>query len=215
MSLALASEWARAADADEDVSATEDLMREHGILRRVLIVYSEAAAKLRRDAAGVDARALAAVATLFREFGEVYHERLLEEQHVFPEIRKSGGKAAAIVDVLEVQHRRGREITEYVLTTTEHGSIGTSTAPSLAAALEGMVRTYRTHAATEDTIVFPAWKKMLSRHDLDERAEEFEKIEHTQFGGDGFDIARDKIADVERTLGLDDLNSFTAAAPKA
>lgn len=213
--LAVAGGRARADEPDEDVSATEDLMREHGILRRVLIVYSEAAAKLRRDAATVDARAIAAAATLFRDFGEGYHERLLEEQHVFPEIRKSGNKAAALLDVLEAQHRRGREITDYVLATTQRGSIGGTSAPSLAAALEGMVRMYRSHAATEDTIVFPAWKTTLSRHDLDERAEEFEKIEHAQFGGDGFDIARDKIADVERALGLESLSSFTADRPPA
>jgi hypothetical protein len=83
------------------------------------------------------------------------------------------------------------------------------------AALDGMVRMYRSHAAREDTIVFPAWKKGLSPHDLDERAEEFEKIEHQQFGGDGFDIARDKIADVERSLGLADLGAFTATKPPA
>src|SRR5262249_43950155 len=36
-----------------EVTATEDLMREHGVLRRALIVYSEAAAKLRLSAASV------------------------------------------------------------------------------------------------------------------------------------------------------------------
>jgi hypothetical protein len=53
------------------------------------------------------------------------------------------------------------------------------------------------------------------RRELDERAEEFEKIEHAQFGGDGFDIARDKITDVEHALGLGNLSSFTADSPKA
>lgn len=210
-----ASARLQADEPEEDVSATEDLMREHGILRRVLIVYSEAAAKLRRSAAAVDARAIATAATLFRDFGEGYHEKMLEEQHVFPEVRKSDKAMAPLVDTLEAQHRRGREITEYVLATTKGGSIGSSSAAPLAAALDGMVRMYRSHAAREDTVVFPAWKKTLSPHELDERGEEFEKIEHAQFGGDGFDIARDKIADVERALGMDNLSSFTAASPKA
>ena len=38
--------------ADDDISATEDLMREHGVLRRALIVYAELASRLqagRRD----------------------------------------------------------------------------------------------------------------------------------------------------------------------
>ena len=36
-----------------DVTATEDLMREHGILRRALLVYQESATRLRQDPASV------------------------------------------------------------------------------------------------------------------------------------------------------------------
>jgi hypothetical protein len=43
-----------------------------------------------------------------RAFGEDYHEKKLEEAHMFPTIKKSGGPAAAYVDVLIVQHQRGR-----------------------------------------------------------------------------------------------------------
>src|SRR5688500_15262232 len=38
---------------EKEVTASEDLMREHGILRRALIVYSEAAVRLRKNAADV------------------------------------------------------------------------------------------------------------------------------------------------------------------
>ena len=202
-----------AAEADEAVTPTEDLMREHGILRRVLIVYSETAAKLGRDSAAVDAKALAAAAMLFSEFGEHYHERLLEEQHVFPAVRRTGGDAAVAVDTLVAQHRRGREITGFVLDATRSGSIGSANGTRLAAALEGMVRMYRAHAAREDTVVFPAWKKTMSVDELKDVGERFEDIEHQQFGRDGFEDALARIASVEQALGLDDLADFTAAAP--
>jgi len=205
---------ARADDSEErEVTATEDLMREHGILRRALILYSEAAAKLQRDATAIDTEALVSAATLFRDFGETYHERMLEEQHVFPEVRRAGGEAAALVDVLEAQHRRGREITEYILATAKRGRISTSSATALAGTLEGMVRMYRAHAAREDTIVFPAWKAALTPKRIQELGEQFEEIEHRQFGGDGFDIAKDRIADAERRLGIDHLDTFTAQPP--
>src|SRR5581483_3412892 len=42
----------------KEVGAVEDLMREHGILRRVLLVYTESIPKLRVDAASLDASAL-------------------------------------------------------------------------------------------------------------------------------------------------------------
>src|SRR3954467_6858423 len=64
-----------------EVTATEDLMREHGVLRRALLVYTATAAKLRGQAAGVVPDALQQTAKLFRDFGEDYHEKKLEEAY--------------------------------------------------------------------------------------------------------------------------------------
>lgn len=203
----------RADEPEEEVTATEDLMREHGVLRRILIVYSETAGKLRRDAAAVDAKAVAAAATLFRELGEQYHERMLEEQHVFPAVRRAGGDAAKLVDTLEGQHRRGREITAFVLDAVQRGAIGAASGAAVAAAMDGMVRMYRSHAAREDTVVFPAWKKALAPAEIEELGERFEEIEQEQLGKDGFEHALERIARVEQALGLDSLAAFTAAAP--
>lgn len=47
-------------------TATEDLMREHGILRRILIVYRETAPKLVANTAAVDAAALASAVSNVR-----------------------------------------------------------------------------------------------------------------------------------------------------
>jgi hemerythrin-like domain-containing protein len=205
---------ARADDEEErEVTATEDLMREHGILRRALLLYSEAAARLRADAAAFDPRALAPAATLFQDFGETYHERMLEEQHVFPTVKSAGGPAAALVDVLEAQHRRGREITAYILGAAQRGKLAGGDAATLATTLDAMVRMYRAHAAREDTVVFPAWKAALPEKRIEELGEEFEKIERRQFGGDGFDLARDRIEAAERALGIEDLGRFTAPPP--
>src|SRR3982750_2193533 len=57
-----------------EVTATEDLMREHGVLRRALLVYTAAVGKLRTDASSVPPDALRKTAQLFRAFGEEYHE---------------------------------------------------------------------------------------------------------------------------------------------
>jgi hypothetical protein len=53
----------------EAVSAVEDLMREHGILRRLLVVYRETAGLLRGHGANFEAAALAQASDLFRSFG--------------------------------------------------------------------------------------------------------------------------------------------------
>ena len=85
-----------AAGKEPEVTATEDLMREHGVLRRALLVFLEVVPKLRQNAAVVDAAALQQTAKLFRTFGEDYHERMLEEQHIFPLIRKQAQNSSAM-----------------------------------------------------------------------------------------------------------------------
>ncbi|MDZ5650327.1 hemerythrin domain-containing protein [Nitrospirillum sp. BR 11828] len=195
---------------EKDVGAVEDLMREHGILRRALFAYTEATTRLRDGAALVDAGALRRAAMLFRTFGEDYHERLLEEAHIFPAIRKLQGPVAAYADVLTAQHQRGREITDYILGVTGRGTIGVAEREPMARAMETLVHMYRVHAAHEDTVVFTAWKQALSGHELEEMGDKFEEIEHQQFGKDGFDDAAHQIADIEQALGLADIAQFTA-----
>lgn len=70
-----------------EVTATEDLMREHGVLRRALFVYREAATRLRQDPNSVQPDVLEKTAQLFRVFGEDYHERKLEEAYIFPLVK--------------------------------------------------------------------------------------------------------------------------------
>jgi hemerythrin-like domain-containing protein len=188
-------------------------MREHGVLRRLLVVYREAAGLISSGVGGLDIAALAAASDLFRTFGEDYHVRQLEEQRIFPSVRKAGGEAGRIVDVLQGQHERGRQINQYIKQACISGALATGAAEPLARALTGFTRMYEAHAAWEDTVVFPAWKQSLSSHELHEAGEEFEEIEKRQFKGDGFDMAVDQAARIEQRLGLHDLARFTAAPP--
>ncbi len=198
---------------EKEVSAVEDMMREHGVLRRALLVYGETAARLRAEAGAIDPKPLNDAAMLFRTFGEDYHERALEEPYVFPVVRKAGGSAAALPDILVAQHDRGREVTDYILSVTGKAAIGAGDVEPLARALQTLALMYQNHAAREDTIVFQAWKDALSAKQLDEMGETFEEIEHRQFGKDGFDDAVGKIALIKEALGYADLAQFTAPPP--
>ncbi len=200
-------------EKEPEVTATEDLMREHGVIRRALLVYFEVVPTLRQNAASVDAAALQQTAKLFRTFGEDYHERMLEEEHIFPLIRKQGSELRRYADMLTEQHNRGREITDYVLAVTNGGKISSAHAEPLAKVFETFVLMYQNHAAREDTIVFPAWKKNFSDKQLDEISDQFEDIEHKVFGKDGFEEAEKKISGIEETLGFADLAQFTPPAP--
>jgi hemerythrin-like domain-containing protein len=195
----------------KEVGAIEDLMREHGVLRRIVFAYAQTAPKLRTDPSKIDPEALNAAAKLFRAFGEEYHERQLEETSVFPDVTKAGGPAAALPEALIQQHRRGSEITDYILETTAKG-IGRDAEP-LARALDGFATMYEIHTAKEDTLVFPAWRNSLSAAQLDAAANAFEDAERSRFGRDGFEDAVKKIGDLEGRLGLADLDRFTPPAP--
>lgn len=209
-SASAAADAPKAADKGEDVSATEDLMREHGVIRRILVVYRLSAAHLRAKPASVPLDSLQRAAKLMHTFGEEYHEKQLEEAHLFPAVKKAGGAAAGEIDTLLAQHQRGREITDYILAVTQK-RIGSSAEP-LARTLEAFALMYEEHAAREDTIVFPAWKKALPPKQLDEMGDLFEDIEHKTFGKDGFDDAVEQIGAIEQAMGLDNA-ALTAPSP--
>ncbi|HEU4833644.1 MAG TPA: hemerythrin domain-containing protein [Pyrinomonadaceae bacterium] len=198
-----------------EVTATEDLMREHGILRRALLVYQESATRLRQDVSSVPPDALEKTAKLFQVFGEDYHEKKLEEVFIFPAVKKTPGVAASYVDVLLAQHVRGREITNYLLSVSQADRIASNSVEPLAKALESFVRMYEHHAAIEDTVLFPAWKAAVGGNELDAMGEKFEEIEHEQFGEDGFEAALRRMDEIEQSLGLSNLDMFTAPPPPA
>ncbi len=190
---------------EEEVSTNEDLMREHGILKRVLLAYDEI---IRRIRARQDfpPQTVTDGATIIRKFIEEYHEKL-EEDHLFPRFRKAG-KLVSLVDTLLKQHQAGRRVTERVLATA--ASLKTEDDRNrLASDLEAFVRMYAPHEAREDTVLFPELHKIVSPHEYDALGEQFESIERKTFGGDGFDIYVDKVAALEKQLGIYDLNQFT------
>lgn len=204
---------ARAAEKEKEVEAAEDLMREHGVLRRALLVYAEAGSRLATGKGEISTAALHDTAALFRTFGEEYHERSLEEKHVFPTLVKAGGANGSLSNVLKQQHDRGREITDYVSAVTARGRVPPADAKPFGDALASFVRMYEHHAAIEDTIIFPAWKAAISDAQYHELSEQFEELEQRMFGKDGFDDAVARIGRIERSFGLADLAGLTAPPP--
>ena len=99
------------APAADDVTPVEDLMREHGALRRILLIYEEA---IKRIDARVDLppEPLVSAADLVRRFVEDYHEKL-EENHLFPRFEKAA-KLVELVVVLQAQHQAGRRLTDQI-----------------------------------------------------------------------------------------------------
>ena len=61
----------------------------------------------------------------------------------------------------------------------------------------------------EDTVLFPAFRKIVSPHEFDALGEDFEKKEDELFGEDGFFKVVDQVAQLEKKLGIFELSQFT------
>ncbi|BBX44438.1 hypothetical protein GCM10009641_54180 [Mycobacterium cookii] len=182
-------------------------MREHGVLKRVLLIYREGIRRLQSDDQN-PAQALNAGAGIIRNFIEDYHEHL-EEQYVFPALEQAN-KLRDITSVLRTQHQRGRAVTDRVLAAT--GATAALDQPARQALTRDMsdfVRMYEPHEAWEDTVVFPALRDVLPAQKFRELAETFEDEEHRRFGPAGFEGVVGKVADIEKSLGIYDLSQFT------
>lgn len=68
---------------------------------------------------------------------------------------------------------------------------------------------FRPHEAREDTVLFPAFRKLLSFQEYQKLGDIFEDKEHELFGMDGFEKAVSQVADLEKKLGIYNLSQFT------
>ena len=206
----LASPTARAkTERGGGVPPTEDLMREHGVLRRILLVYEEAIRRLPSgDAAVLDV--IAGAANIVHRFVEGYHEKL-EEEFVFPRLEQAG-KLLDLTQVLRIQHAAGRKVTDAIRESTKQRSASAAQRQALTGNLEAFIRMYAPHAAWEDTELFPVFRQLYSEPELDRLGDRFEDQEHKLLGGGGFEGSLKDVGDLEKALGIHDLSKFT---PKA
>src|SRR5260221_38814 len=86
---------------DEGVTAPEDLMKEHGVLNRCLLIYEEGMRRL-RSREEVSPEVFNHTAQLIRTFVEQYHEQN-EEKYIFPEFERTK-KLVDLVQTLKTQH---------------------------------------------------------------------------------------------------------------
>jgi hemerythrin-like domain-containing protein len=193
---------------EEEVAAAEDLMREHGVLNRVLLVYEEGLRRL-RSKEEVPPEVFHKAATLVRKFVEDYHEKL-EEKFIFPAF-EGKKKLVDLIAVLRKQHAAGRAVTDVVLRLAAPEQFRKEgNRKELVRSCEAFIRMYRPHEAREDTVLFPALHTVFSAQQLKNLGEQFEKEEDRLFGDEGFEKTVDQVAAIEKQLGIYDLDQFTA-----
>jgi hemerythrin-like domain-containing protein len=192
---------------EEGVTAPEDLMKEHGVLNRCLLVYEEGIRRLQGHEE-IGPQVFHQTADLVRRFVEGYHERN-EEKYIFPVFQKAG-KLTDLVTTLLTQHKAGRTVTAEILRLSEPSAFqDPDTQGRLVAACQQFIRMYRPHEAREDTVLFPALRTLLAPKQVEALGVRMEADEKKVLGAEGFEKAVAEVARLEKTLGIDDLAQFT------
>ncbi|MFL5789574.1 MAG: hemerythrin domain-containing protein [Flavisolibacter sp.] len=193
-------------DEDKKVSPPEDLMQEHGLLNRILLIYDNCKSHLLAGAS-FPIETLTASAGIIRSFVEDYHEKQ-EENYLFPRFQKAN-RMIDLVQVLLIQHNAGRRMTDQILHLSGIKNPSEFEHHQLINTLDNFNNMYRPHEAREDTVLFPEFRKIVSQNEYDSLGEEFENNEQKNFGKDGFESMVAKVADIEKTLGIYELSQFT------
>jgi len=189
-----------------EVSPVEDLMREHGVLGRILLIYEEI---IRRIESGerFPKETVVQSTQLIRAFVQNYHEKL-EERYLFPRFRKAH-KLVSLVSTLEKQHKAGRKLIDEVIDQEKMKDLADK--KKLAVSLRLFIRLYRPHKAREDTVLFPAFHTLVSLHEYDALGDRFEDEEQRFFGKNGFENIVKQVEVIEKALGIYKLSQFTPA----
>lgn len=219
------------------VNPVEDLLREHGVLRRVLLIYEETADRMGRKKE-LPPGVIEDSARIIRSFVHDYHEKL-EEEEIFPRLERAG-RLNDLIAVLTAQHAAGRRLTDTILQFYQPASEPEPTEnkeklstpmeqiyggtplifkprkrkPSgpkyeVSSAMQQFVRMYRPHAAREDTVLFTTFRSIATPREFSELGEKFENRERELFGEQGFEKMVESVAAIEKKLGIYDLSQFT------
>lgn len=192
------------------VTATEDLMREHGVLGRVMLIYEEGLRRLRAGSA-ISGDQFGEAAVMVRKLIEQYHE-VLEEKYIFPEL-ESRQRLVELVRVLREQHQVGRSLTAAILRSSAADRFFTDGGRrEITWACETFIRMYRPHHTREETVLFPALHEILTFRQLDRLGDIFEEQEIKLLGPQGFEKMVGQVAALETQLGIYDLSQFTPRA---
>ena len=189
------------------IPPTEDLMREHGILRRIMLIYDETGRRLQQGEE-FPSPVLAEANHIIRRFMQDYHEPN-EQFHLFNRFGNAG-KLVELVAILYQQHLAGRRLIDQVNVLSAGDNLSNpANRQKVAALLNTFNQVYRRHAAWEDTVVFPAFRSIVSAKDFAAVGETFDREEKKQFGPDGFEKILAQVADLEKKLGIYNIQQFT------
>jgi hemerythrin-like domain-containing protein len=193
-----------ASETPEPASAGEALMTEHGVLKRLMLVYQTASDQL-ANGKTPPAQAIAETAELISDYVEGFHEGL-EEAYIFPRVQTVH---PTLVHTLLVQHDRGRHLTSAISYLAGQNLEQANARTALHRYLDLFINMYARHEAWEDTVIFPAIRAVSTPQTLTQLATRFAELEEHHYGTGSLNKILTRVSNIEHQLGIADINTFT------
>jgi len=187
------------------ITATERLMRDSGVLLRILSIYDAGGRRL-GGGEDIEPAIFTQAAEAMRDFVHAYHEKQ-EEEHVFPRFKKAG-RMVELIDVMQAQHSAGQKLTERILELAPK-SATKAERQAMIEAMQASSVLYRPHVARELTDVWPTLRTLVTPNEFDELSATLEKDEVEKLGKDGFEKMAKKVEALEKRIGINDISQFT------
>jgi hemerythrin-like domain-containing protein len=187
------------------ITATERLMRDSGVLLRILAIY-EAGGRRLGGGEDIEPAIFTQAGETMRDFVHSYHEKQEEEQ-VFSRFKKAG-RMVELIDVMQAQHSAGQKLTAHILELAPK-SATKNDRQAMIDAMQASIVLYRPHVARELTDVWPTLRTLVTPNEFDELSALLEKDEAEKLGKDGFDKTVKKVEALEKRIGINDLSQFT------
>lgn len=186
---------------EEEPTPTEDLMKEHGILNRIMLIYENVLFKIDSNI-HFDLQLVFDSATIVKEFIEEYHEPM-EEKYIFAFLLERNLHVELISELIK-QHRLSKIITGKIFK-----YINLTDLEKLSKYIKLFLYMYRAHESREDTIIFNQFRKIAGAELIKEIGEKFEESEHELFGVDGYGRLLDQVIKIEIKLNIYNLAIYT------
>ena len=188
-------------------SPGDRLMMEHGLAERIMLVY-ERFIKDQKSGEGADLPLINRTAQIAQSCLSGCHERN-EERCLFPLFREEG-YLTEMVEALEQQHKAGREVTDKIIDLSTPGRIKDETHMNILMTLcRSYIFMYRPHVSRENSELFPRLSAIASRGIIEEIGRTMAVATRDALGEQGFAGPLQELAEIERSLDIHDVRSYT------
>jgi hemerythrin-like domain-containing protein len=183
------------------VTPNEDLMQEHGLVGRVILIYGRAIELLNANQS-IDLAHVGQAAQIIARVIHGHHE-VEEEKIVFPALEKAN-LLKNLIATLRGQHSAARAITATIgNNANQAGARDASRRRELIAAMQNFRNMYEPHGAYEDTIVYPAFRQAVGPEEYMRLAEQFAQNERRMNGDKGIQESAAALGKIETALGIE------------